>query len=360
MAKKLVNLLLVVLLVCAGTHSLFAGDGNNKDRALPVMTRNTDAGSDFGFVLAAAQNPNATQTDLLVAITNTFAEMHLSNYAARADGIAAEIQATQPYLIGLQEVTTLRIDPFPGHATTVVDDALQSLLASLKRRGLQYAPIKIQTNADVEFPALDQSFNLMSVGFTDYDVVLARTDLPVSQLKVEDIQAQHFETILAFPIGLQTVQFVRGWIAVDAKLRGKQYRFVTTHLETFENQAQAAQAEELLRGPLNTDLPVILAGDLNSDAHVPSFEHGPAYGIFLSAGFTDVWSEIHPGEPGLTWPLFAEDPFGPATPLQRIDLILVKGEGIDASAIALTGTTPINGLFSSDHAGVVASFKLLP
>lgn len=360
MAKKLINVLLVVLLIFAGAQSLFAGDTNNKDRILPVMTRNMDAGSDFGFVLAVAQNPNGTQTDLLVAITMTFAEMFSSNFAARADGIAAEIEATQPYLVGLQEVTTLRVGPFPGHATVVVGDQLQSLLASLSQRGLHYAPIKIQTNSEVEFPAFDSSFNLMMVGFSDYDVVLARTDLQVSQLKVEDIQAQHFATILQFPIGGQPVPFVRGWIAVDAKLRGKPYRFVTTHLETFENHIQAAQADELLGGPLNTQLPVILAGDLNSDAHAPSFANGPAYGILVSAGFTDAWSAIHPSEPGLTWALHTEDPDGPATPTQRIDLVLAKGDGIDPTAIALTGITPINGLFSSDHAGVVAAFKLLP
>jgi endonuclease/exonuclease/phosphatase family metal-dependent hydrolase len=362
MRKTLLNLLFVAFVICTGPLSAFAqeNEANNKDRNLPVMTRNMDAGSDFAYVLTAALNPNTTQTELLAAITNTYFEMHLTNMAARADRLAAEIQASRPYLVGLQEVTTLRVGNYPGHATVVVDDQMQFLLAALEQRGLHYVPIKIQANADLELPGFDQSYNLITIGFTDYDVVLARTDLPVSQLKIDNIEAQHFNATLGFPVAGQTIPFVRGWIAIDAKLRGKPYRFVTTHLETFEPHYQAAQAEELLSGPLNTDMPVILAGDLNSDAHISTFANGPAFGILVSAGFADIWSELHPNDLGLTWPFYTEDPVGPATPFQRIDLILVRGSNIVCKSVALTGTTPSEGLWASDHAGVIASLTLEP
>jgi endonuclease/exonuclease/phosphatase family metal-dependent hydrolase len=360
MMNKLLRLLIVVSLAVSSVSYLFAQNGN-QDRDLPVMTRNMDAGSDFGYILAAAMNPNSTQIDMLLAITKTFLEMHMSNYAGRADGIAAEIQATQPYLVGLQEVTTLRMGAFPGHASTVVDDQLQSLLQSLDQRGLHYKALKVQKNADIEMPAFDASFNLIMVGFADYDAVLVRTDLPVSQLKIQNIEAAHFNAILNFPIAGQVIPFTRGWIAVDAKLRGKDYRFVTTHLETFQNDYQAAQTQELLYGPLNTYLPTILAGDLNSDANSPSYANGPAFGILLNGGFTDIWSALHPGDPGLTWPYFAEDRDDTtAVPYQRIDLILIWGNGVAAESEQLIGTTPINGIWASDHAGVVARLKLLP
>lgn len=361
MMKKLLRLLLVVLLPVSSVSYVFAQDGNQKDRDLSVMTRNMDAGSDFGYILAAAMNPSSTPTDMLIAITRTFLEMHMSNYAGRADGMAAEIQATQPYLVGLQEVTTLRTGAYPGHASTVVDDQLQSLLQSLDQRGLHYKALKVQKNADIEMPALDASYNLIMVGFADYDAVLVRTDLPVSQLNIENVEAQHFNAILNFPIAGQNIPFTRGWISVDAKLRGKDYRFVTTHLETFENQYQAAQTQELLYGPLNTYLPTILAGDLNSDANAPSFANGPAFGILLNGGFTDIWSALHPDDAGLTWPNFAEDKDDTnATPYQRIDLILTRGNGVEAESEQRIGTTPINGIWASDHAGVVATLKLLP
>jgi len=107
---------------------------------------------------------------------------------------------------------------------------------------------------------------------------------------------------------------------------------------------------------LDTNLPVILVGDLNSDAHAPSFANGPAYGILVDAGFVDTWSVLQPGDAGLTWPLFGEDPpFGPTTLITRIDLALTKGSGIQATDIRRTGTAPP---FASNHAGLLAEFTL--
>ena len=359
--RKLFRSLILVLLTVASENYLLAQGDNQRNRDLPVMTRNMDAGSDFGYILAAATDPNATQAELLGAITKTFLEMHMSNFTARADRIASEIQTAQPYLVGLQEVTTLRTGAYPGPASTVVDDQLQSLLQSLQKRGLHYAALKIQKNADIEMPAFDESYNPIMVGFSDYDVVLMRTDLPTSQLKIEGVQGQHFDAILNFPIAEQSIPFTRGWISVDAKLRGKNYRFVTTHLETFVNEYQAAQAEELLYGPLNTYLPTILAGDLNSDANAPSFKNGPAFGILLNGGFSDIWRTLHPIDAGLTWPNFLEDTTAPdVTPFQRIDLIMTRGDGLQAESEQLIGTAPTNGIWASDHAGVVATLKLLP
>jgi len=45
---------------------------------------------------------------------------------------------------------------------------------------------------------------------------------------------------------------------------------------------------------------------------------------------------------------------------QRIDLILTKGDGIAPKKHRADRPAPINGLWSSDHAGVVGSFVLLP
>ena len=359
--KKLLRFIFVILFLGSTATCIWAQGNNQKDRELPVMTRNMDAGSDFWYILAAAQNPQSTQTDILIAISQTFMEMHSSNYASRADLIAGEIQATQPYLVGLQEVTTLRMGAYPGPASTVVDDQLQSLLQSLEQRGLHYKALKVQKNSEINMPAVDASLNPITVGFTDYDAVLVRTDIPVSQLAIQNVQAGYFTNILNFSIAGQSIPFTRGWISVDAKLRGKNYRFVTTHLETFVNEYQALQAQELLYGPLNTYLPTILAGDLNSDANAPSFANGPAFGILVNGGFTDIWSVLHPADAGLTWPYFLEDTANPdVTPFQRIDLILTRGNGVEAISEQLTGTTPISGIWASDHAGVVATLKLLP
>jgi endonuclease/exonuclease/phosphatase family metal-dependent hydrolase len=354
--------LMAVLVACTFLGiGLTSANAQNRDRVSVVMTRNMDTGSDFGFVTSAT-----SPLDLILGVTATYQEIQASNIPERARGIAREMQATRPYLVGLQEVTTVRTGPFGGPATNVVADGLTSLLAGLAQLGLHYKPVAIQMNADVEAPAFDPSFNLFDVRVTDFDVMLARTDLPVSEFKLEAVQQQHFIAMLVFPTPTgQSIPFPRGWIAVDTKLRGKSYRVLTTHLETFNLDLQAAQAVELVNGPGTSDLPVILVGDLNSDANNPDPAQSPGYHILVNAGFLDIWSSIHPGDPGLTWPLHGEDPFTPSSsPNQRIDLIFTRGNGIDARDIALTGNsltdlTP-SGLWPSDHAGVFASFDLLP
>lgn len=168
----------------------------------------------------------------------------------------------------------------------MLDDQYTALLKALADRGLHYSTIAIQQNADITVPALDETFqNLIDVRLTDYDVVLVRSDVDVSQFKLEGVQKKYFDAILGFPVGGQTIPFVRGWIAIDAKIRGKNFRIVTTHLETFSSDYQQAQTDELLKGPHATALPVILAGDLNSDALVSELgqwaglRHGHCRGI---------------------------------------------------------------------------------
>jgi len=341
---------------------ILSASAQQRDRDLVVMTRNMDTGSDFGFVLGAT-----TPTQVLLGVTATYQEIVASNIAERAAGVAAEIQARQPDLVALQEVTELRIGPLGGPATTVVGDGLQSLLAALAQRGLHYAPVAIQGNADVEVPALDQFLNPFDVRLTDFDVMLARFDLPISQLTLENVQQGHFQTELVFPILDQQIPFPRGWIAVDAKLRGKPYRVITTHLENFSFAIQEAQALELVNGPANTALPVVLAGDFNSDADSSDPLLSASYNILIDAGFVDIWRTMHAGDPGFTWPLHGEDPFTPlSAPNQRIDLILARSgsKGIDADDVAVIGNTlsdlTPSGLWPSDHAGVVALFTLLP
>ncbi len=351
---------IVVVLLGAGVSGAIA---QNQTRNLVVMTRNMDTGSDFKYVLNAT-NP----LELVLGVTLTYQEILASNIPERADGIAAEIQKQQPDLVALQEVTTLLVGPLGGPATTVVADQLPSLLAALARRGVHYAPVATQRNADLEFPALDPvSGTLFDARLTDFDVVLARSDLPVSQLKIEQVTEQHFTATLEFTILGQAISVPRGWIAVDAKLRGKPYRVVDTHLESIDYTIQAAQALELVNGPTIADVPVVLAGDINSDAESSDPGLSASYHILVNAGLMDFWPIIHPGDPGFTNPLHGEDPFTPfSTPNQRIDVILAKpgGKGIDARDVFLIGNTmndlTPHGLWPSDHAGVVESFTLLP
>ena len=346
------SLLAISLIVSTGSYS----QANASDRLLTTMTRNMDEGTDFGPIFSAA---NFSQ--FATEVANAYLEVQASNIPERSAAIADEIAARRPYLIGLQEVSIWRTGPLFGHANTVTYDALQSLLQALEARGQHYSVIKTV----IEFEGEAPSALGIEVGFTDLDVVLARSDLSVSELQLSNVQGQHFVTNLTFPspvLGIVTIP--RGWISVDGKLRGKEFRFITTHLESFHPGVQAAQASELVLGPANTDLPVIICGDLNTEAPGGNPALNAAYQIVLSGGFSDVWSILHPTDPGFTWPLHGEDPFTSAsTPSQRIDLILSREgrKGLGALTADLNGNHSTDltqsGLWPSDHAGLSSVFK---
>ncbi len=367
MKKEMLNLtvfytlLLCVLMLCAGVGELSAkpdAKANNRDRELSVMTRNMYLGTDFGEIFAAQ-----TPQELVAEVAEAYAEVEASKPAERIAGIADEIEAASPDLVGLQEVALWRIgapfDPSPAEYATY--DFLQLLLNELNTRGLHYAPVVIQTNFDAEVPAVFSQTLAFDVRFTDRLVVLARTDLKTSQFKLENTRAQQFTTNLTFPtatLGMLTIP--RGWISVDVKMRGKTYRFVNVHLESFSPVINYLQAAELLQTAANTNLPLVFAGDFNLDAE----SNDASYQLLLNAGLRDVWEATRPNEPGFTWALFLTDPSAYTPPTQRLDLILVRGE-IDPLDADIVGEDPTadrtpSGLMRSDHAGVIASFELRP
>jgi endonuclease/exonuclease/phosphatase family metal-dependent hydrolase len=353
MKNKLIRIATFCALTLCLVFPVTASPAPTSDRPLVVITRNMYLGTDFGPILSAASFPEFAN-----AVANAYLQVQQSNIPARAAAIAKEIESKSPDLVGLQEVSVWRTGPFGGPANTVTFDALQSLLDALAARGLHYAPVAIITEFEAEAP----SALGINIRFTDRDVVLARTDLNPSELILSNIQAEHFATNLMFitPI-LGPLTIPRGWISVDGKVRGKNFRFVTTHLESFHPGIQAVQASELMQGPGNTTLPVIVAGDLNTDSPSGDPAQNAGYQIILSTGFSDVWSLLRQGDPGNTWALHLGDSATPTIPTQRLDLVFFRGDVL-AEEIELIGNSPSDrtpdGLWPSDHAGLVASFNL--
>ena len=325
-------------------------------RVVQIMTQNMDEGTDFGPLLTAT-----SFSGFAVAVTATYQEVQASKPDERATAIAQEIALAQPTLLGLQEVSFWRTGSPGSPAATIVQfDQLQSLLSALSAQGLHYAPLAVQTNLDVEAP----STLGYDVRITDRDVVLARTDLPTSQFQVLTVHAQHFVNTLVVPSLVGPVRVPHSWIAVDAQIRGTSYRFMTTHLEGTSPSVQVAQGNELLQGPANTTMPVVIAGDLNSAA-----SGGPdpstTYNNLVAAGFSDAWALANSTDPGFTFPLHGEDPYTfvlPAPLSERIDLVLVRNKvtvsGIERVGSAPVEQTPTGLLWPSDHAGVTAQLQM--
>lgn len=327
-----------------------------------VMTRNMYVGTDFSEIFAAPD----TQT-LLAEVAEAFADVQASNVQARITAMADEIKTTKPDLISLQEVAlwqTGPFDPTSPSANTVAFDYLQLLLDELnKNASRNYTPVAVLTNLVAEAPAIGPT-GLFDVRFTDRVVLLARTDLNKNDFDITNVVATHFATSLSLPTAtLGQVTIPRGYISADVERCGTTFRFVTAHLESFEEQLglpfpfyRFAQALELLQGPTNTSLPVVLAGDFNADAENPV---DPTYQLLLSGAFSDAWSQTSANKPGSTWPLFLESPFVYTSPTQRLDLVLTRG-AVTPEKSDLVGERDVTPRLPmpSDHAGLVVTLTL--
>src|SRR5437773_4710776 len=158
--------------------TLPAAAGAAADRVVSVMTRNVYHGVDAEFAQATGAT---TFLQFLTAVGAVFQGYYARNFPERAAALAAEIDAAQPDLIGLQEVVLVGTDQTPPQldgpatpATAVALDYLQILLDALAARGVHYAPVIALTGLDIEAPSI-LGFD---VRHTEREVILARTDLP--------------------------------------------------------------------------------------------------------------------------------------------------------------------------------------
>jgi hypothetical protein len=336
------------------------------ERAVTVMTRNLYVGADLSPLSGAIATGNPAT--IIGAVSTFWAGVQGTNFPQRARALADEIAHAEPLLVGLQEVSLFRTgapDSFVGNPTRanhVEFDYLEILLAELGKRGLHYAPVAVTQNVDAELPGFVAPGVLRDIRLTDRDVILARTDLPASQLRLSNIQAANFATNLTVPIGATGQSFTNlcGWGAVDVTVRGETFRFINTHLQVESatptvNAIQVAQAKELLKGPASTSLPVILVGDFNSRADGTGTA---TYRVLLGAGFNDAWRDTHLGQPGNTYGHDADLRNTTVNFTQRVDLVLYRGGlrafGADVVGDELADRTP-SGLWPSDHGGVVAT-----
>jgi endonuclease/exonuclease/phosphatase family metal-dependent hydrolase len=337
----------LVVAALAASCALAKSDPGKSDREITVMTRNLFLGTDLQPIFAATTLPA-----LAGAAGAGWAQVQANNFPTRAEALADEIAASVPDLVGLQEAMLFRTDvPADGPATpaeTVAYDFVGLLVDELSDRGLRYKVVSTYTGTDAELPAGWPPTK--DVRLTDRVVVLARTD---ARMKVSNPRSGAYPAALTVTTFAGPLTLPRGWASVDVKVRGTSFRLVTTHLDAFAAPIRNAQAGQLVNGPAAGGLPVVLVGDLNSGPGGDS----SAYGILSSAGFVDAWT----GSGGLTCCHAVDLHNRSATLTKRIDLVLTRG-GFVPVAVDVVGEetadrTP-NGLWPSDHAGVVATLRL--
>jgi endonuclease/exonuclease/phosphatase family metal-dependent hydrolase len=323
------------------------------ERELTFMTYNVYQGTELENSIRAT-----TPQEFVAGATQDFAMMRQTNFAERAVAIAAEVGANHPDVIGLQEVALWRTGAHtvPAQpALTVDQDFLQILLDALAARGLRYVTVARVNNFDVQGPAFVSGV-FEDVRLTDHDVILVRKDDLDRGLKISNPQSNNFATNLVIQTVGGPVTVLEGWASIDIKKRGRTIRFVTTHLDAFVPAIRLAQANELLAGPANTDLSVVLAGDMNTTATTTT------YTALTGAGFVDLWAQLNPGESGFTCCQVLPAIVNPQSALfERVDLVLFRG-AFDPGSIFIVGANPLDrgpsGLWPSDHAGLVATLGL--
>jgi endonuclease/exonuclease/phosphatase family metal-dependent hydrolase len=129
----------------------------------------------------------------------------------------------------------------------------------------------------------------------------------------------------------------------------------------------AARAIEQLVG--GRRLHVVLAGDFNAgpDAASLRFWHGLQSLEGTSVCYQDAWERAHPGEPGHTFtpdnPMVSEGTW-PQERGRRIDHVMVRcrdhGPTLEVAACARIFDQPVDGVWASDHFGVVADLVVPP
>ena len=255
------------------------GDKLKSSRSVPlsIMTWNIYIGAELTPLLSA------TPKQIPKHVTNVFRQFLATDFSKRATAIAQQIILKEPDIIGLQEVALWEL--IPPYSQRVVYDFLHILLRELKYRGFLYRVVAQNKNFDTALPS--SLWNL--IRFTDRDVILIRE---TSEVKVIGKVEANFKTNWHVQIAGQLFNILRGWSAIDASVQGCRFRMVNTHLDSHSPEVQIAQANELLSGPAETNIPLIFTGDFNSNANGSGT---PTYRNLIAAGFEDTWIAVNKG-----------------------------------------------------------------
>jgi len=363
------------------TAALAKGHGS-KATEVSVMTRNLYLGADLGPAISASGLTAFTD-----ATGQILREVTANDFPVRAKGLAEEILNKKPDLVGLQEAALWRTGPpslepllnsgAEPQATTVRYDYLAELLAQLnKGKG------KPQYRVAVELPEFDFEAPANENGqpgdgpngaipnaeingrLTMRDAILVRNGAGVT---FKHPRAGHFASLLTVSVSGVQLQVTRGWVAIDAKVRGsKPFRFVDTHLESFDPSSEvpsirARQAGELVApgGPATSKLPVILVGDLNSDDDTVEPGDQQAYRTLLAAGMRER-STTEPLGCCLNSSLLAVGAGGSIADFNhQVDHIMTRDpKQVKLKGSYVTGRKPVRGFWDSDHAGLFSSLQL--
>lgn len=306
-----------------------------------VATYNLYLGADLAPLLLGAP----AGADPQAAFDEVRRQLQATAFPRRVDALAAALLQEPADLVGLQEVCLWRA----GGA--VLWDYQAELLAALTRQGCPYEPVVSQ-------PTFRGAGAVVVDGRTvDLEAAGSNTVLRRRGSRVETAGAATglYGSAFTVPTGALGLEATleRGWCSVRCSVAGKPFTFVNTHTEAYDAASRDTQRDELLGSLTDEAEPAVVVGDFNA---VP--EH-----VGMPAGFVDAWVAAgHPsaGPEAATCcqagDLRNEEP----TLTDRIDYVWVRGARVVSAT--RVGASPekrfAEGLWPSDHAGVVAELEL--
>jgi len=375
--------LLAVALLIAGHATAKPKPAKPKPTNVKVMTRNIYLGADLTPAIEAKG-----VSQFVEATGEILRQVTANDFPVRAKGLAKEILEKEPDLVGLQEVAEWRTGPpsletllggSKPHAETVRYDYLAELLKQLNKGKQRYRAAVVEPEFDFEAPADENGVpgdgpnsliaNAEINGrLTMRDVILAKVG---DEVKTSHPTKGHYKSLFSEEISGAKVIVTRGWAAVEASVDGSApFKFVDTHLESFDPQTvvpsiRAQQAAELVGpgGPAaKGKVPVILVGDMNSDAKTAVQPgDGQAYEALVKGGMRER-STYEPLGCCLETALLPVSGGGNASQFDhKVDHIMTNDPSqIKLVKSSVTGRKPANGFWDSDHAGLFSELKILP
>ena len=359
-----------------------------------VMSRNIYLGADVGVALELIP-------DMPAAAQFMWDQVNKNDFSKRSVALAAEIQSYKPDVIGLQEATiwyckknawSKKVEVF-----NFTDQLLQALdgdyvLASKDGKtafnpGYSINPIPFLTM--VKDPERFQKVfgqDKAACGFQIGDALVIKKELAGQVVKVGNTEYEDSYSIVPT---LMTIY--RGYTWADINIANIPVRFITTHLESIwdENKVPnaAKQATQLIKDVKETNMPLVIIGDFNSDPRDPRPANAAnpglqptaskecpagsskcnAYRLMKEAGFNDAGPDA--SDPTTyTWGMNAlltgpdPDRLKAAQAMgneygftDRLDYIFTKN-GVDVTTSQIIG---YKAPYATDHAGIFAEFSIL-
>lgn len=309
-----------------------------------VMSRNLYLGADL-IPLAVYGSDKANLSAFTQAASGVWDNVQVTDFNKRSKALARELKVQKPDIVGLQEAALWqRSKGKSGKANKTVYDYTKTLIKDAKRLGVNYRVVKSQDEFVFTVPT-----EKYTVKFTQRDVLLARVG--GSKVTVSNPRSGRYTKTfkVATPVGEANSR--RGWVSAKVKTRsGKTVTVFNTHLEAYGDDIRLSQADQLAEKLDQTQGPVVVMGDLNSDPAAAGNQAKAAQAV-LDKGFSSAL-------PGPV-PTCCQDELldNPTSKLSSwIDHILIRD--LSSTQSGVVGDQKALGLWPSDHAGVWASLSL--